>query len=98
MPPEMFFPLVKWSEGFEALKRRVIAKGFCTYCGACASFCEHIVLNGISEFGEAKKVQVSKGRYIVRSNGQENSCKVAALEDAIRNNCFYCEDFTVELA
>jgi coenzyme F420 hydrogenase subunit beta len=290
MPPEMFFPLVKRSEGFEALKRRVIDKGFCTYCGACASFCEHIVLketpelvedcsleyedvikcgeNGICydvcpmtetnekeleeaflegkkdaelgivrkltagscvgeaqgqdggvvtslllsglknelfdcciiavrgsgfraepiiaesaeeireasgtkyvavpmvskigeaikegkrkiaivgtpceiratrkiqqamlkeieeidivaiglfcfenfdyellsektmellgiELGKAEKVQISKGRYTVRSNGQEKSCKVAALEDAIRNNCFYCEDFTARLA
>ncbi|RCV64623.1 coenzyme F420 hydrogenase subunit beta [Methanophagales archaeon] len=45
----MFLPLVKPSEGFEALKERVIAKGFCTYCGACASFCEHIVLKGMPE-------------------------------------------------
>ncbi len=288
MLPEIFFPLVKRSEGFDALKRRIIDKGFCTYCGACASFCEHIVLketpelvedcsleyedvikcgeNGICydvcpmtetnekeleeafldgkkdaelgivrkliagscgaqgqdggvvtslllsglknglfdcciiaargsgfraepviaesaeeikeasgtkyvavpmvskigeaikegkrkiaivgtpceiratrklqqamlkeveeidivaiglfcfenfdydllsekitellgiELGEAEKVQISKGRYIVRSNGKEKSCKVTALEAAVRNNCFYCDDFTARLA
>ncbi|MHC1610125.1 MAG: Coenzyme F420 hydrogenase/dehydrogenase, beta subunit C-terminal domain, partial [Candidatus Methanospirareceae archaeon] len=41
---------------------------------------------------------ISRGRYIVRSNGKEKSCKVTALEDAVRNNCFYCEDFTAKLA
>lgn len=50
------------------------------------------------ELGKAEKVQISKGRYIVRSNGKEKSCKVTALEDAVRNNCFYCEDFTARLA
>ena len=50
------------------------------------------------ELGEAEKVQIRKGRFIVRSNGEERSCKVAALEDAIRNNCFYCDDFTARLA
>ncbi len=50
------------------------------------------------ELGVAEKVQISKGRYIVRSNGKEKSCKVTALEDAVRNNCFYCEDFTARLA
>ena len=50
------------------------------------------------ELWEAEKVQISKGRYIVRSKGEERSCKVAALEDAIRNNCFYCDDFTARLA
>lgn len=50
------------------------------------------------ELGEAEKVQISKGRYIVRSNGKEKSCKVTALEAAVRNNCFYCEDFTARLA
>ncbi len=48
----MFLPLVKRSEGFKALKERVIDKGFCTYCGACASFCEHIVLKGTPELVE----------------------------------------------
>jgi len=50
------------------------------------------------ELGVAEKVQISKGRYIVRSNGKEKSCKVTALEDAVRNSCFYCEDFTARLA
>jgi coenzyme F420 hydrogenase subunit beta len=50
------------------------------------------------ELDEAEKVQIRKGRFIVRSKGEERSCKVAALEDAIRNNCFYCDDFTARLA
>jgi coenzyme F420-reducing hydrogenase beta subunit len=50
------------------------------------------------ELGTAEKVQISRGRYIVRSNGKEKSCKVTALEDAFRNNCYYCEDFTARLA
>ena len=50
------------------------------------------------ELGKAEKVQISRGRYIVRSNGKENSCKIAALEAAYRNNCYYCEDFTARLA
>lgn len=47
---------------------------------------------------EAEKVQIRRGRFIVRSKDEERSCKVAALEDAIRPNCFYCEDFTARLA
>ncbi len=50
------------------------------------------------ELGKAEKVQITRGRYIVRSNGKENSCKVSALEAAYRNNCYYCEDFTARLA
>jgi coenzyme F420-reducing hydrogenase beta subunit len=50
------------------------------------------------ELGKAEKVQISRGRYIVRSNGKESSCKVAALKDAFRNNCAYCDDFTARLA
>ena len=50
------------------------------------------------ELGNVEKVQIRKGRFIVRSNGEERSCSVAALEDAIRNNCFYCDDFTARLA
>ena len=50
------------------------------------------------ELGNAEKVQISRGRYIVIRNGKESSCKVAALKDAFRNNCAYCEDFTARLA
>jgi coenzyme F420 hydrogenase subunit beta len=45
----MFAPSINKSEGFEGLKRDVIEKDFCTYCGACASFCEHLILNGKPE-------------------------------------------------
>ena len=50
------------------------------------------------ELGKAEKVQISRGRYIVRSNGKEESCKIAALEAAYRTNCQYCADFTARLA
>ena len=50
------------------------------------------------ELGNAEKVQISRGRYIVIHNGKASSCKIAALEAAFRNNCAYCEDFTARLA
>ncbi len=34
----------KKSKGFEGLKQEIIERNLCTYCGACASFCEHIEL------------------------------------------------------
>ncbi|MDY6959259.1 MAG: Coenzyme F420 hydrogenase/dehydrogenase, beta subunit C-terminal domain [Halobacteriota archaeon] len=46
---EKFAPLLKRSEGFEALKRDIIEKGYCTNCGACASFCHHIVMKDLPE-------------------------------------------------
>lgn len=47
---------------------------------------------------EAERAQITKGRFIVTSNGKEESCKVDRLEEAVRNNCFFCEDFIAELA
>ena len=32
------------SGGFEKLKKEIIDKNFCTFCGSCASFCSHITL------------------------------------------------------
>ncbi len=32
-------------KGFEGLKQEIIEANLCTYCGACASFCEHIELD-----------------------------------------------------
>ena len=35
---------------------------------------------------------------IVTKGGEETSCKVCELDDAVRNNCHFCEDFASELA
>ena len=46
---EKFAPLLNRSGGFEALKSVIIDKGYCTRCGACASFCYHVVMKDMPE-------------------------------------------------
>ena len=46
---ETFAPLLKRSEGFESLNKVIIDRGYCTKCGACASFCYHLVIKDVPE-------------------------------------------------
>ncbi|MDY6932553.1 MAG: Coenzyme F420 hydrogenase/dehydrogenase, beta subunit C-terminal domain, partial [Halobacteriota archaeon] len=47
---------------------------------------------------EADKLDITKGKFIVTKGGEETSVKVGELDDAVRYNCHYCEDFASELA
>jgi coenzyme F420-reducing hydrogenase beta subunit len=46
----------------------------------------------------AEKTQIHKGKYIVRVDGKEYSCKVRELSKAVEKGCVYCDDFTAALA
>lgn len=41
----------------------------------------------------SEKTQIRKGKFIVTLNGQEHSCRVKELGNAIEKGCIYCNDF-----
>jgi len=41
---ENFVPLMERSKGYEELKKDVIDSGICSGCGACAAFCDRVML------------------------------------------------------
>jgi len=50
------------------------------------------------DIDKADKLDITKGKFIVSIDGKEVSCKVGELDEAVRTNCEFCEDFTSELA
>ncbi|MGB9959039.1 MAG: Coenzyme F420 hydrogenase/dehydrogenase, beta subunit C-terminal domain [Candidatus Bathyarchaeales archaeon] len=45
------------------------------------------------DLDSSEKTQIRKGKFIVTVNGQEYSCKVKDLNNAIEKGCVYCNDF-----
>lgn len=41
----------------------------------------------------SEKTQIRKGKFVVTLNGQDCSCEVKELENAIEKGCLYCSDF-----
>jgi coenzyme F420-reducing hydrogenase beta subunit len=50
------------------------------------------------DLDKADKTQIHKGKYIVKVDGKEYSCKVRDLNKAVEKGCVYCDDFTAKLA
>ncbi|MHC1636313.1 MAG: Coenzyme F420 hydrogenase/dehydrogenase, beta subunit C-terminal domain [Candidatus Methanospirareceae archaeon] len=50
------------------------------------------------DVGKASKMQITKGKYIVEVDGKTYETKVSNLNEAMRNNCHYCDDFVSRLA
>lgn len=50
------------------------------------------------ELASASKVEITKGKYVVTGNGRTYKTKVAELDEAVRENCRYCDDFVARLA
>ena len=50
------------------------------------------------DLASASKIQITKGKYLVTANGKTYKTKVAELDDAVRENCRYCDDFVAWLA
>jgi coenzyme F420-reducing hydrogenase beta subunit/Na+-translocating ferredoxin:NAD+ oxidoreductase RnfD subunit len=50
------------------------------------------------DLDRAEKTQISKGKYIVRVDGKENSVKVKELNNAVENGCLSCPDFAANYA
>ncbi len=46
----------------------------------------------------AEKVQIARGKFLVRAGGQEHSCKVADLGHLVRAGCGFCDDLVSRLA
>jgi coenzyme F420 hydrogenase subunit beta len=46
----------------------------------------------------AEKANITRGNFIVTNEGKQVSCKVSALQDAVRTGCSFCTDFTSRLA
>jgi len=46
----------------------------------------------------SEKTQIRKGKFIVKVDGQEHSCRVKELENAIEKGCIYCGDFAAAFA
>lgn len=47
---------------------------------------------------EAKKTQITKGKFIVQTERKEYSCSVKGLDEAVDEGCDYCDDFVSRLA
>lgn len=50
------------------------------------------------DLASASKIQITKGKYEVTANGKTHKTKVAELDEAVRENCRYCDDFVALLA
>lgn len=50
------------------------------------------------DLASASKIQITKGKYLVTANGKTYKTKVAELDEAVRENCRYCDDFVARLA
>jgi len=50
------------------------------------------------DLDKAEKTQITKGKYIVTTNGKDYSCDVRAFEDVVREGCSFCDDFVSRLA
>ncbi|MCS7115011.1 MAG: Coenzyme F420 hydrogenase/dehydrogenase, beta subunit C-terminal domain [Nitrososphaerota archaeon] len=45
------------------------------------------------DLDSSEKTQIRRGKFSVTVNGQEYSCKVKELDNAIEKGCLYCNDF-----
>jgi coenzyme F420-reducing hydrogenase beta subunit len=43
-------------------------------------------------------MQIARGKFLVRAEGREHSCKVGELEEAVRVGCDSCDDLVSRLA
>jgi len=50
------------------------------------------------DLATASKIQITKGKYVVTADGKTYNTKVAELDEAVRENCRYCDDFAAWLA
>jgi coenzyme F420-reducing hydrogenase beta subunit len=50
------------------------------------------------DLASASKIQITKGKYQVTANGETYKTKVADLDEAVRENCRYCDEFVARLA
>jgi coenzyme F420-reducing hydrogenase beta subunit len=50
------------------------------------------------DMDKAEKTQIHKGKFIVKVDGKEHSCRVRDLGKAVENGCAYCDDFVSRLA
>ncbi len=50
------------------------------------------------DLDKAEKTQIQRGKFIVQIDGQEYSCRVKELDNAIEKGCPYCSDFAALFA
>jgi coenzyme F420-reducing hydrogenase beta subunit len=50
------------------------------------------------DIDKAEKTLIHKGRFIVRFEGKEYTCKVRDLDKAVEKGCHYCSDFSARIA
>ncbi len=51
-----------------------------------------------ADLDRAEKTQIRKGKFSMRIDGKEYSCKIKDLNNAAEKSCIYCDDFTSKLA
>jgi coenzyme F420-reducing hydrogenase beta subunit/ferredoxin len=50
------------------------------------------------DLGQAESVQISGDKFVMKANGQEYSCDLTQLDNAIEVGCTYCNDFPAMFA
>jgi len=50
------------------------------------------------DIDEAKKIQISRGKFTVKMDDKIHSINVSDLDVAVRYNCKFCHDFTARFA
>jgi coenzyme F420-reducing hydrogenase beta subunit len=43
-------------------------------------------------------MQIARGKFLVRAEGRDHSCKVGELGEAVRAGCDFCDDLVSRLA
>jgi coenzyme F420-reducing hydrogenase beta subunit len=51
-----------------------------------------------ADLDAAEKMQIARGKFLVRAEGREHSCKVGELGEAVRAGCDFCDDLVSRLA
>lgn len=51
-----------------------------------------------ADLDAAEKMQIARGKFLVRAEGRDHSCKVGELGEAVRAGCDFCDDLVSRLA
>jgi len=71
---------------------------FCFEAFNCVKIKEEVKSRLGVDLEKVQKIQVKQGKFTVFVDGKDYSCKVNDLDAAAEKVCFYCGDFTAQLA
>lgn len=71
---------------------------FCFEAFNCTRLKEEVAARLGVDLTTAERTHIRHGKFMIRADGKEYSCRVRELENAAEKSCQYCDDFTSRLA